>query len=149
MACVIHLIGDEADVDELLRLCPIEPATSFRRGEPRSTRPGARPAATSGIALVISEADFDSFDQQQADAMEFLRSHATAMSALRKVHGVTGAFIDFGISMRNVVAQSDTFSAELLKVLAPLALDLTLSQYPVAKKMSRIRQYRRALRNAA
>jgi hypothetical protein len=51
--------------------------------------------------------------------------------------------------MRNVVAQSDGFETELIHLLAPLRLDLVLSQYPVGRRMKRARQFRRALRKHA
>jgi hypothetical protein len=149
MGCVLHFTGEATDTNELIRLSPIPPDVSFRKGEITSTRPGARPARISGIAIVISDADFEDFETMQSDAVTFLKTYQDSLIKLRNVHGITHASIDFGISMRNVVSQSDTFCAELIQCIALFRLDLNLSQYPVARKMRMIRRHRRALRKNA
>jgi hypothetical protein len=149
MGCVLHFTGESTDVSELIRLSPILPDVSFRKGEVTSTRPGARAAKISGIAIRISDADFEDFETMQSDAITFLKTHQDSLTELRNVPGITHASIDFGISMRNVVSQSDTFFAELIQCIALFRLDLNLSQYPVTKKMRMIRRHRRALRKHA
>ena len=150
MGCVLHFVGDSANVEELLRLTPVEPCAVYRKGVPRSTRPAARPSRTSGVSMVVSAADFDCLELQQAEAIAFLRQHHSALSAMRHVQGVKAGSLDFGISMRNVIAQSDAFEPELLVEIASLGLQLVLSQYPTVKgRGKKIKQYRRALRNNA
>ena len=148
MGCVLHFSGPTLDVDGLLSLCPVEPCTLFRKGEPLSSRPNSRLCAISGLNIEVSDADFDNFEQQQADAIQFLAKHHSALMQMRNSAGVDSAAMDFGIAMRNVISQSDTFDADLISVMAPLRLALVLSQYPVAKKSHLIRRYRRALRKA-
>lgn len=149
MACVIHFVGDTVDVEELQRLCPAPPCAVFRKGLPRTNRPTARPARTSGLSVMASEADFDFLEEQQKEALAFLQKHRSALLAMRQVSGLESASIDFGISMRNVIAQSDAFEPDLLAALADLKLCLVLSQYPTARKNKKIKQYRRAQRSAA
>ncbi|GAB2803595.1 hypothetical protein GCM10027276_00020 [Comamonas piscis] len=68
---------------------------------------------------------------------------------MRQFPGIELASIDFGISMRNVIVQSDSFEPQLLAVLADLNLRLVLSQYPMAGKAKKLKQYRRALRRGS
>ncbi len=149
MSCVLHFLGDSADVDELRRLCPVEPCAFFRKGQPRSNRPNARLSRTSGLSLVISDADFDAIEQQQAGALSFLRQNQAQLKAMRAVSGVEVASIDFGIAMRNVFVQSDSFEPDLLLEVANLRARLVLSQYPPTGRSKRVKQNRRALRSAA
>jgi len=99
--------------------------------------------------LVVSDAEFDDFETQKSEAAAFLSAHNAALTKIRQLPGLQQASIDFGIEMRNVVVQSDCFEHELIDCIAPLRLQIVLSQYPVAKKMKRIKQYRRALRKGA
>lgn len=149
MGCVLHFFGDAADVEELQRLCPTEPCNVFRKGEPKSTRPNARPARTSGISVVASAAEFEQLEEQQSDALAFLRHHHAALEAMRSVQGVEAASIDFGIVMRNVMVQGDSFEPDLLAEIASLKLRLVLSQYPPQGRAKRVKQYQRTLRSAA
>ena len=142
----MHFTGDTVKVEDLVALCPVEPTVTFRKGEPRSMRPNARSCATSGISFCVSDARFEAFERQKADAIAFLAKHAAALAKLSDLPGLEHASIDFGIAMRNVVAQSDGFDSELIRLLAPLRLELVLSQYPVGRKMKRVKEFRRALR---
>jgi hypothetical protein len=149
MPCVLHFTGDQANVAELERLSPIELCAVFRKGEPRSNRPAARLSRTSGVSLVASDADFDYLEQQQLEALAFLQLHMVKLQAMRAVSGVELASIDFGISMRNVIAQTDVFEPDLLAEIASLRLQMALSQYPTYGKSKKVKQYRRVLRSAA
>ena len=128
MGCVLHFFGDMADVGELERLSPTEPCAVFRKGQARSTRPNARAARTSGVSIVASEADFELLELQQTEALAFLRIHHTKLQAMRDVAGIETASIDFGISMRNVIVQGDSFEPDLLAEIASLRMRLVLSQ---------------------
>jgi hypothetical protein len=149
MGCLLHFIGHNANVDQLVKLSPVEPCTIFERGERRSTRPNSRPPVTSGINLEVSEADFERFEEQLADALVFLRLHLPALKQLRNTSGVEHASLDFGIAMRNVIVQSDSFPAELLALLAQFDCGLVITQFPVGKKSKNLRRYRKAFRRAA
>ncbi len=149
MPCVLHFLGDALESSELARLAPVEPCAVFRKGEARSQRPAARPCKTSGVSLVVSEADFDQLGQQQNEAVEFLSRHREALARMRAFPGVEEACLDFGTEMRNVIVQSDSFQPVLLGQLAQLQTQLVLSHYATAGKAKRIKQYRRVLRSAA
>ena len=148
MACIFRLNGQQLDVEALARLSPVAPCAVFKRGEPVSARPNSRRAEISGINLEISDADFEDLERQQADAIAFLRTHASALLQMREFVGVEHASLDFGIAMRDVVVQSDVFPAELVGLIASLKCSLGLTQYPVSKTSRNIRRYRKALRGA-
>lgn len=88
-------------------------------------------------------------EDEQAESPAFLRRYRAELQVMRAVGGVETASIDFGISMRNVIVQGDSFEPELLAEIAGLGMCLVLSQYSTAGKAKKIKQYRRALRNAA
>lgn len=71
----------------------------------------------SGLSLVASEADFDLLEEQKREALEFLQEHRTALLAMRQFPGIELASIDFGISMRNVIVQSEALSLNSLQYL--------------------------------
>lgn len=149
MGCILSFNGPDADVAQLLALSPVEPFRARRRGEPLSSRPNSRLAVTSGITLQISDAEFEELEQQQADAIRFLHDHDQALQAMRKVEGVESACVDFGIAMRSVIVQSDTFPAELMAALAKLGCSMELTQYPTGPKARNLRRYRKAFRASA
>lgn len=149
MSCVLHIDGESINVDGLIRLSPVEPAAVFRKGHPRSSRPNSQICRTSGVALVVSDADFDDFSAQKREAEIFLRAHRDSLSKMLTLPNIEYAALDFGIEMRNVIFQSDAFEPSLIALLASLNLVLVLSQYPPAKRAKRIKQYRRALRSVA
>jgi hypothetical protein len=146
MGCIIHFVGREADVDQLIALSPVEPCTVWRRGETRSSRPNSRRSATSGLNLEVSSAEFEELEQQQADAITFLRAHGAALRSMREVPGVERATLDFGIAMRDVVVQSDSFSAELIAAIATVGCSMELTQFPTGPKAKNLKRYRKALR---
>jgi hypothetical protein len=146
LGCVLHIVGDELDVDAAIAATPVEPVNTFRKGEARSSRPNARPAATSGIVLSVSEAEFDDSAQQEVDAIAFLREHKASLKELLRVRGVAEASLDFGIDMRNVIVQTDKFSAELIREMAEIGLGFELTQFPPCGKLKKIKQHRRNLR---
>jgi hypothetical protein len=80
----------------------------------------------------VSEADFHQFNGQLKDAVEFLTESAAEVRRLVAFPGVTGVVLDFGIAWRDVVAQSDQFPAELVRLAGTCGIALELSHYPVS-----------------
>lgn len=149
MSCILHISGETVDVGQLTRLSPFEPCSIFRKGEPRSNRANARVAGISGVNLVVSSADFEEFEKQQSEAIEFLETHMAALKEMSGTVGVERVSLDFGIAMRSVVVQSDEFQPALILLVAELNCGLMLSQYPVGKKSKNLGRYRKALRGGA
>ena len=147
MGCILHCVGREADVESLVALSPVEPCRFWWRGVPRSSRPNSRPAVTSGLILVVSDAEFEDLEQQQADAIQFLRAHSSILKNMSEVAGVEHATLDFGIAMRDVVVQSDHFPADLIAALAVAGCGMELTQFPTGRKAKNLKRYRKALRS--
>lgn len=148
MGCILHFIGFDANVDRLKELSPVAPCRSFRRGEVRSTRPNSKLTATSGVTLLVSDADFEELERQLSDARSFLQTHASALKKMREVLGVERAGLDFGIAKRDVIVQVDIFPVDLIALLAEINCDLVLTQFPVSKRSKNRRRYRDAFRAA-
>lgn len=146
MGGILHFVGREADVESLVALSPVEPCNVWRRGVPRSSRPNSRPAVTSGLTLVVSDAEFEDLEQQ-ADAIQFLRAHSSILKNMSEVAGVEHATLDFGIAMRDVVVQADHFPADLIAALAVAGCGMELTQFPTGRKAKNLKRYRKALRS--
>jgi hypothetical protein len=142
MACILRISGETLAIDELLVSVPLKPCSIYRKGQPTSTRPNARNAMTSGMNIVVSEADFDAFKTQLAESEAFLQSNYDSLQKLVNWPGVEEMRLDFGIEMRNVYSQCDYFPASLVKLAGSLGLGLELSQYPtnVRKKIKNNRR---------
>lgn len=134
-------------MESLVALSPVEPCNVWRPGVPRSSRPNSRPAVTSGLTLAVSDAEFEDLEQQQADAIQFLRAHSSILKNMSEVAGVEHATLDFGIAMRDVVVQSDHFPADLIAALAVAGCGMELTQFPTGRKAKNLKRYRKALRS--
>lgn len=148
MSCMFRFSGDAVDVALLERLCPIPNAITFRKGEPR--RPGSQVPAnqTSGLAVELTSeaAAFAAIDVQRQEVIDCLKAHASTWQAMRQVPGLEVVVIDFGIVMRNVAAQFDHFSSELIQSAAAVGAGIELSQYPPTRLKNRHIKNRSALR---
>lgn len=149
MTCMLRIYGDDVDTDELKRASPVPPQVVFRKGEPRSARPNATREPTSGMYLVVSEADFDSLWEQQNDAIAFLKTHRDAIAHMLSIPGISTVTLDFGVARRRVAAQYDRFCVDLLREAAHFGIDLELSQYEVSSRRKPERLRKRHLRGWA
>lgn len=134
MAAFLRASGSDFDVDAFIADCSWNIAKVFHRGEallPR-TQPNGRKHEESGLNVVVSEAGFHDFAEQLEDAVEFLTENAPEVGRLVAFPGVTGVVLDFGIAWRDVVAQSDQFPAELVRLAGASGIALELSHYPVS-----------------
>jgi hypothetical protein len=103
MSCILRIAGDSLDVDAMLKSCTLAADTTWKKGSLRGI--GTKTHSTSGASFVASEAGFDQFKVQVAEATNFLREHAAAISTLVAFSGVDYATLDFGVSV-----YEDTFS---------------------------------------
>lgn len=133
MAAVLRASGPDFDVDAFVA-DDWHIAKVFHRGEAPlpKTRPNGRKRQDSGLNVVVSEAGFHEFADQIEDAVEFLTDSASEVRKLVGFAGVTSVVLDFGIAWRDVVAQSDRFPAELVRLAGACGIALELSHYPVS-----------------
>ncbi len=132
MSCVLRIDGTKFKVDDFLKSTDLKPYKIFRIGE--KIQIGKRKFEdTNGCYFDLSQAEFNNFEQQRKDAIEFLKNH---YNKLKKVFefGLTeneNPTIDFGITtrMNDVAIQCDYLEPELLKLAGNLNFGIEISQY--------------------
>jgi hypothetical protein len=131
---MLRISGVKLDIDRLLAAIPLQSTMSYRRGEPsRKSKPRGEKHKRSGAGFLVSDADFDQFDQQKKDAIAFLKTKNAVIRKIMRWPGVDGGELDFGIWRRDVV-QCDYFPAQLVSLAGKLSLDIGLTQYPKAEE---------------
>ena len=130
MSCMLAITGYKLNIDKLLRF-KLVPDTTWVKGEARiSSRPNGKKRLTSGAKYLVSDAGFDNFKKQKSDTIKFLKHNKNIITKIMKMKKVDGGTLDFGIEMRDVAAQYDSFCPELIKLAGELGLGIELSQYP-------------------
>jgi hypothetical protein len=133
MSCVLRASGSDFSVDRFLEGSELISCTVYLKGEQRSPASKSRGNVnkSSGLRIDVSEAAFDDVQGQIRDAVSFLKRNEAELRRLCKFPGVEGVTLDFGIAMRDVIAQYDYFPPELLYLAGSLGIGIELSQYPV------------------
>ncbi len=136
MSAVLRAYGVEFDVDAFLNGCTLPVCAVKRRGELHhpAGRPDGRRHDRSGVHVSVSDADFDAFPQQVAEAIAFLRAEAEQIRRLCEFPGVEDITLDFGITRRDVAAQFDYLPPELVRLAGSLGLGIELSQFPATAR---------------
>jgi hypothetical protein len=132
VSAVLRAYGDDFDVDTFLAGCTLPVCEVKRRGEPvfPASQPNGRRHEWSGVHVSASNAEFDEFPRQAAEAAAFLRAEFEQVRRLCEWPGVEGVTLDFGVERRDVPVQCDILPAELVRVAGSLGLAIELSQYP-------------------
>ena len=133
MSAVLRAYGEAFDVDAFLVGCTLPVCEVKRRGEPvlPASQPNGRRHERSGLHVPASNAGFDEFPRQVAEATEFLRANFDQVRRLVEWPGVEQITLDFGIERREATVQCDVLPPELVRVAGSLGLAIELSQYPV------------------
>lgn len=135
MSTMLRASGLKFDVGSFAASCDLEIDTVFRRGEPvLRSKPTGQEYERSGLRIVVSNADVHDLPSQQRDAIEFLSTHAKDVRSLAAFPGVEFIGLDFGIARRDVAAQSDTFSVELIRLAGECRIAISLTQYAVSSE---------------
>lgn len=130
MSCIFRATGEDFDVDAFLTNCPIAPFKVWRRGEPRGG-PEAPPAAESGIAFVVSDAEFTDWTGQLREAQAWFEACQPLVLTLTQWPGVSRAWVDFGAALRPPNWRSYTLPPDLAALIGSLGVHIMLSVYPV------------------
>ena len=130
MSCILRVGGASLDVDALLAAIDLKPYRIWRKGEPRTSRPGSRLREASGMCFAVSEADFREFDEQMREATEFLQRHLADMKIMETYPEVEWFDLDFGIELRDVTIPTDVLRPAFLKAAAGSGVTVCLSHYP-------------------
>lgn len=132
MSAVLRAYGNDFDVDAFLVGSTLPVCTVVRRGEPvfPATQPNGRQHERSGLHVSVSDAGFDEFPRQAAEAAEFLHAEFEQVRRLYEWPGVEGVTLDFGVERRDVAVQCVTLPPALVRVAGSLGLAIEVSQYP-------------------
>ena len=130
MSCILRIVGTNLNLKELLNVS-LFPDSTWGKDTPRiSTKSESKKHNNSGARYVVSEADFDKYEQQILDAIEFLKKNKNKIQEIMNLPNVDSADLDFGIYRRDVAGQFVKFPTELVKLAGNLGLGIELSQYP-------------------
>jgi hypothetical protein len=135
MSCMLRIFGTDLNLNDLLKI-NLTPSSTREKGAPRfpASQPHGKENLHSGANYVVSDADFDEFEDQVADAIEFLEKNKTHVQAMVKLPGAEQAVLDFGVWWRDKAIQSASFPPKLCRLAGNLGLWLELSQYPPAEE---------------
>jgi hypothetical protein len=134
MSCILRISGTNLNLDELPSI-GLFPDTTWEKGKPKyPKKPDGKINSSSGARYVVSEADFDEFEIQKTDAIEYLKVNRKELKELMSVKNIEEASLDFAIERRDVVVQSDFFQPELLRLSGELSIGIMLSQYPIGNE---------------
>jgi hypothetical protein len=133
MSCVLRIYGKNFDVEGFLKETMLIPYSKFKEGDVMPFKwKGKSQYDSNGCTFDLSSADFDNFEQQKSDAIQFLRINFDSLLKLTK-YGLSSdevALIDFGIELNDSLAvQGEYLPPELLKLAGDLNFGIMLSQY--------------------
>jgi len=133
--CTLRVCGQSFDVDTHLAASGLTATNVWHAGEARrrATKPEER-KTTSGFTVGVSDASWESVDEQAEDALTFLAEHEQALIALRRAPGVEAMWLDFPVDLRidrkTILVQTDYFPPELVGRAGMLGLGIEISIYP-------------------
>lgn len=87
-----------------------------------------------GITIEFSGADFDEFEKQVNDAIEFINNNHKDIFEIIRNHESKSAYIDFALYSRlggdkNIVNQNDTIPLELIHLCSKAGLSIEMGYY--------------------
>lgn len=131
MSCILRVSGTDFNVNSFMVKPSLEVDSFWSRGEkrfPKSANSGIN--QSSGIRVVVSEADFSELAAQIQDAISFLDKNLEQVQFLASFPGVEGAILDFGAEIYPPGWASFTFPPVLLALAGKAGVSLCLSVYP-------------------
>jgi len=84
------------------------------------------------ISIEVSDAEWDEFDQQVIDAIEFLENNHAEIANVLSLSDDTYAYLDFPLWSRldkNIVNQNDHLPPKLVKLLGKLNIGIEMAVY--------------------
>ncbi len=128
MSCVLNISGESLDIDALLSEHAFDFDHVWKKGEPRILKGKFCP--TSGANVLVSNAEIDDFDQQVADATEFLEKYGAVIAKIASFPGVEFAGLDFGVALNEgYVAQCSYLPPEFIRIAATSGISVEISHY--------------------
>lgn len=135
MSCILRACGNDFDVDGFITKASLEIDSLWRKGEKRFAKSATSEInQSSGLRVVVSEADFSQLAEQIEDVTSFLRQNLEQVKLLASFPGVEGTVLDFGAEIYPPGWASFTFPAALLALAGETGVSLCLSVYPTDKE---------------
>lgn len=128
MACILRVSGVSLDVDALLSTVSLKAYLCWRAGTPRDAT--KRIHVSSGANFLVSDADFEAFEKQASEALEFVESNLASVTKLANFPGVDWATLDFGVAVPKDAFGSFCLSPRLIRLTAQAGLGIEVSGYP-------------------
>ena len=97
MSCMLRISGVDLDVTTMLAQHTLPGQEIWKKGKPRVLK--GKFHADSGANVIVSNADFDEFNLQVADAAKFLELHADTLAQIVAYPGADEVILDFGIAL--------------------------------------------------
>ena len=134
MPCNLRFAAKDFDVVASVEMLSIEPFSIWKQGETTGRGNARKPFPKSGFSLSLSDAGFDSFEQQVAEVITFIKAHKRDFNLIRDLGGClqeVELWLDFGLDTRmfTVGVQIDYVPVELIGLCAEMGAGIKLSQY--------------------
>ena len=134
MSCVLRIEGKNFKVNEFIDQTNLKPYIKYLKGEKLGfIRRGIDIHQINGCSFDLSKAEFDRFDLQKIDAINFLEKYFDKLKLLSEfgLQEDEIPIIDFAIftKMFEVAVQSDYLEPKLLKLAGDLNFGIEISQY--------------------
>lgn len=131
MSCMLRAGGRDFSVGLFMGQAGFKIHSFWERGSARfSAGDNPKAHASSGIRVMVSEADFDDFSQQVSDAIIFLSGQMPQVQQLAAVPGLEFLTLDFGVDASDRDWMSFVFPLELLRLAGQAGASVCLSLYP-------------------
>ena len=132
MSAILRASGSEFDVDSFVKESSLTINTIYRVGDPvrPTVDPEGRKLGSSGLSVVVSEIDFDDYEQQLEEAFFFMRDNLEELIRLSGFPGLQSLSIDFGANIYPPGWCTFRFPNPLLRMAGQAKVDLELSVYP-------------------
>ena len=136
MSCFLRAYGARFDVDRFLEKSKLRPSNVWRKGDARlDGRDGS--VASSGLAVEISEDDWDDIDLQIRRAMRFLKRHAAEIRRLSSTSEVETAVIDFGVRRKSEeLMQGAFFPRPLIEDAGRAGVGIRVATYAFSRRQN-------------
>ena len=132
MSALLRAHGKDFDVDEFIKNSNLTIHKISRAGSPArpTIDPNGRKLKRSGLTVIVSNADFETFELQLKESFYFIRDNIDELRRLAQFPGVQSFVIDFGANIYPPGYSSFRFPYPLLCMAGEVKVDLELSVYP-------------------
>lgn len=131
MTCILNIIGEYFDVDSFIEKCGVKPYKISYKDHPKhKDLPESKKNKFSGCSIGVSNAEFDEFNKQVEDAINYLTANKENLKFIPSIPEIQFATLNFGVEYDiDKFVQSKYFPNTLLTVCADLGIGIELSIY--------------------